>query len=75
MELPRLTVKLKLQLLAYPTATAMLIQAVPATYTAAQGSTGSLNHQAGSGIKPASSRILVRFVTSESQQELSWGHL
>ena len=41
MEVPRLGVESKLQLLAYTTATATPIQAMPATYTTADGNAGS----------------------------------
>ena len=48
------------------------IQAAPVTYTTAtvHGNTGSWTHQASLGIKPASSWILVRFVSTEQWQEL-----
>ena len=54
-EVPRLGVKLELQLLAY---------------TTAYGNAGSLTHWAGPGIKPVSSWILVGFITTEPGQEL-----
>ena len=41
-----------------------------ATYTTAQGNSGSLTHWARTGIKPTSSWILVGFVSYVSQQEL-----
>ena len=41
-----------------------------ATYTAAQGNARSLTHWVRPGIKPISSWILVRFVTTKPQQEL-----
>jgi len=47
------------------------IQAVPATYSTAHGYAISLTHWSRLGIKPASSWILVGFVTAESQWELS----
>ena len=40
------------------------------TYTAAHGNAGSLNNLARPGIEPASSWMLVRFLTSEPQWEL-----
>ena len=46
------------------------IQAVSSTYTTTQSNTGSLTHWATPGIKPASSWILIRFVSTEPQQEL-----
>ena len=46
------------------------IQAVSATYTRVQGNAGSLTHWASPGIKPASSWILVGFVSTVPQQEL-----
>ena len=42
-----------------------------ATYTTVQGNAGSLTHRARAGIKLTSSWILVRFVTTVLQQELS----
>ena len=42
-----------------------------ANYTTAHGNTGSLTHWARPGIESASSWILVRFLSSEPQQELS----
>ena len=44
MEVPRLGVKLELQLQAYTSATAMLDPAISANYTTAHGNTGSLTH-------------------------------
>ena len=44
MEVPRLGGELELQLLAYATATATLIQATSATYTTAHGNVGSLTY-------------------------------
>ena len=46
------------------------IQAVSATYITTHGNVRSLTRWAGPGIEPASSRILVGFVTAEPQQEL-----
>ena len=44
MEVPRLGVKLELQLQAYTSATAMLDPAISVNYTTAHGNTGSLTH-------------------------------
>ena len=41
----------------------------PLIYTTAHGNTGSLTHGARPGIKPSSSWLLVRFVTTEPQWE------
>ena len=53
-------------------------QAASATYTTAHGNTKSLTHWARPGIEPASSWILVGFVTAEPWQELPirifWGN-
>ena len=46
------------------------IWAVSVTHTTSQGNAGSLNHRAKLGIEPASSWMLVRFVSTESQWEL-----
>ena len=46
------------------------IRAMSATYTTAHGNAGSLTPWARPGIEPASSWILVRFVSSEPQWEL-----
>ena len=46
------------------------IQAMPVTYTTAHGNAGSLTHWVRPGIEPASSRVLVGFVTAEPQWEL-----
>ena len=43
---------------------------MPATYTTAHGNAGSLTHKARSGIEPATSWFLVRFVSTAPQQEL-----
>ena len=48
------------------------IWAVSATYTTALGNARSLAHWPRPGIEPASSWILVGFITTEPQQEL-WG--
>ena len=46
------------------------IRAASVTYTTAHGSTGSVTHWARPEIKPASSGMLVRFVSTEPRQEL-----
>ena len=46
------------------------ILAPAVTYTTAHGNTGSFTHGAGPGIEPASSWVLVGFVTAEPQGEL-----
>ena len=69
MEVPRLGVKLELQLPVYNTAMATPDPGWSVTYTAAHSNTGSLTHWAGPGIEPTSSRILVRLVTADPQQE------
>ena len=46
------------------------IWAVSVTYTTAHGNAGSLTHWARSGITPATSWFLVRFVSTVPQQEL-----
>ena len=46
------------------------IWAVSVTYTTAHGNAGSLTHWERPGIKPASSRILVRFVSAAPWWEL-----
>ena len=53
-----------------PQSLQLRIWAVSATYTTAQGNAGSISHWVRPGIKPASSWILVRFVSMEPQQEL-----
>ena len=70
MEVPRLGVDLELQLPANTTATAMQIWARSAAYTTAQSKAGPLTHGAGLGIEPASSWILVRFISTEPRWEL-----
>ena len=59
---------LELQLLAYPTATAMPDLSV--TYTLAHGKARSLTHWARPGIEPTTSWFLVVFITAAPQQEL-----
>ena len=46
------------------------IRATSATYTTAQGNARSLTHQARPGIKPATSWILVEYVSTVPQREL-----
>ena len=46
------------------------IQASSATYTTAHDNTGSLTHWVRPGIKPTSSQMLVRFISTEPQWEL-----
>ena len=46
------------------------IQATSVIYTMAHGNAGSLTHWARPGFKPASSWILIRFVSTEPRQEL-----
>ena len=70
MEVPRLGVESELQLLTYTTATAIRDPSMSATYTIAHSNAGSLAHWAGPGIEPASSWILVRFITAEPWWEL-----
>ena len=63
MDVPRLVVKLELQLPAYATAAATQhLNHVCDLYTTAHGSAGSLTHRAMPGIETASSWILVRFI-------------
>ena len=65
MEVPRLGVKSELYLLAYTTPIATRDLSASVTHTTAYSNAGSLTHWARSGIKPASSRILVGFLTAE----------
>ena len=67
MEVPRLGVELELWLPAYATATAT---PDPTPDPILQPTHWSLTHWAKSGIKPASSWIPARFVTTEPQLEL-----
>ena len=60
MEVPRLGVELEQQLQAYTTACTW---DEPVTYTLAYGNARSLTHWARPGIEPASSWIVVRFIT------------
>ena len=68
MDVPRLGVKSALQ--PTPDSQQPQIRATSTTYTTAHGNTGSLIHWVRLGIKPASSRILVGFVSAAPQQEL-----
>ena len=67
MEVPRLGVES--ELLAY-TVIQLGVQAASLTYTTAHTNSGSLTHWARPGIKPASSWILVGFVSAAPQWEL-----
>ena len=51
------------------------IRAASATYTTAHGNARSLTHSARPGIKPASSWMVVRFVSAEPQGELQDSYL
>ena len=66
MEVPRLGVALELQLQQHQ------IRAASVTDTTAHSNARSLTYRAGPGIQPASSWILVGFVTTEPQGELSF---
>ena len=79
MEVPKLGVKLELELLAYAYTTAMPEpsqvcdlhhEAKSVIYTMAHSNARSLTHWLRLGIKPSSSWILVGFVTTELQGEL-----
>ena len=63
MEIPRPGVELELELLAYTTATATPDSSCTGTNTTAPGNARSLTHWVRPGMEPASSWILVRFVT------------
>ena len=70
-EVPRLGVKSELQLAAcIPQPQQCQIRAVSATYTTANSNTQSLTHWARPGIEPATSRHLVRFVSTVPGQTL-----
>ena len=71
MEVPRLGVKSGLQLLAYTTARAMQDPSHVCHLHHSSQQCQILNHWVRPGIKPTSSWILVRFVTSETGWELS----
>ena len=71
MEIPRLGVQLELQLPGCATATQQRkIRAASARFTTAHSNARFLTHWVGPGLEPASSRILVWFITAEPQQEL-----
>ena len=70
MELPRLGVKLELQLLAYATATATADLSRVWTYTTAHSNAGSSNHWVRPGIEPATLWFLVGFVSTMPRREL-----
>ena len=69
-EIPRLGIKLELQLWPIPWPQQFRIRAASATYTTAHSTTGSSMHWAGPGIEPSSSQILVRSVIAEPQRTL-----
>ena len=58
-------VELELELLAYSQPQQRQIQAMSAAYTIAHGNAGSLTHCVRTGIEPAFSWMLVRFVSAE----------
>ena len=69
-EVPRLEAESELQLPAYTTATAAQdLSHASATYTTARSSAGSLTYWVRPGIEPASSWILVGFISAEPQWE------
>ena len=70
MMVPRLGVESELQLPVYATATERQIRAASATYTTTHGNPRSLTHWARPGIEPATSWLLIGFVSTEPQQEL-----
>ena len=72
MDVPRLGVESELQLLAYTKPQQHQIRTPSANYTAAHSNAGSLTHRAKAGIEPVFSWILVRFIITEPQQELSF---
>ena len=72
MEIPRLGFELELQLLAYATDTATLIQATSVTHTTAHGNAGSLTHWARPGTEPEFSWILVGFLKSWAMKGAHW---
>ena len=69
-EVPRLGVKSELQLLAYTIATAMQDPRCTCALHHSYGNARSLIHSARPGIEPASSWMLVGFLTAEPQWEL-----
>ena len=70
LEVPRLGLNRSCSCWPTPQPQQRRIQATSMTYTTAHSSTGSLTHWTGPGIKPASSWMLVWFVTTKPQQEL-----
>ena len=66
MEVPRLAVKS----MPTPQPQQHQIRATSSTYSIAHGNTGSSTHWAKPGIEPATSRSLVRFISTEPPQEL-----
>ena len=70
MEVPRLGVKLELQLQAYPTAIATWDLSYVCDLHHSSWQAGSRTHWVRPGIEPACSWILVRFITTEPQWEL-----
>ena len=70
MEVPKLGVESELQLPAYTTATATPDLSHICKLHCSSGNTRSLTHWLRLGIKPTSSWILVRFITTEPQWEL-----
>ena len=70
MEFPRLTAESGYSCWPTPQTQQYGIRATSATYTIAHCNARSLTHWAGPGIKPASSWMLVRFVTTEPPWEL-----
>ena len=69
-EVPRLGVESKLQLWLRPQPQQHGIQVASVTYTTVHGNAGSLTHLARPGIKPTSSWILVRFISTAPHWEL-----
>ena len=67
MEVPRVGVECELQLPAYATATTMPDPSWSVTCTASLGNVGSLTNWEGPRIKPASSWIVVGFITTDPQ--------
>ena len=69
MEVPRLGVESELWPLAYTVIQQLWVQALSATYITAHNNARSLTHWARLRIEPASSGILVWFITTEPQGE------
>ena len=72
MQIPGLGVESELQLPAYTTQQGK-IRAASVTYTAAHTNADSLTHWVRPGIEPATSWLLVGFVSTEPQWELGDG--